>query len=120
MTSLTLAIPIGLVMFLYPRLSEWLFHYEEANLRFSDNCVETANLGNKFFSYKLNKLDEYYSNNVSQLNNQGIQMNNKLNNFEYKENQNINIEMQDMTKRQLLPMEKSLQYQIAYKKKEHF
>jgi len=107
-------------MFLYPRLNEWLFQYDEGTLRFSDNCVETANLGQKYFAYKLNNLNEYYSNNVSQLNNQGILNNNKSSNFDYKENQNINIEMQDMTKRQLLPIEKSQQYQIAYRKKRAF
>ncbi len=113
-------------MFLCPRLGEWLFQYDETTLRFLDNCTEVSNLGQVFYSHKMKNLNEIYSSKINGSILQDFRANqNNSNNASQKEQsnnemQNVNIEMQDMTKRQLLPDQKINLYQLAFLKKRAF
>ena len=48
-TSLYYALPIGLVMVLFPKLSEWLFRYDESQLRFEENNNMVDNISSLFY-----------------------------------------------------------------------
>lgn len=114
-------------MFLCPRLGEWLFHYDENTLRFYDNCTEVSNLGQVFYLNKLKKLNEVFYTNVN--NNQQKELIGKeeikneygpQKDSDKYENENVNIEMQDLTKRQLMSEQRNIQYQSAFRKTRAF
>jgi hypothetical protein len=111
-------------MFICPRLGEWLFHYDENTLRFNDNCIEVSNLGRVYYSKKLKNLNDIFNKKINKYEqNEHLESKNIGNNiisqkeFSNNELQNVNIEMQDLTKRQQLPAARIVDYQLAFRKK---
>ena len=48
---------MGLLMILFPKLSEWLFRYNEDSLRLKIDNEMLNSVGNKFYEYKLKKCE---------------------------------------------------------------
>lgn len=132
--SIYLAIPIGIIFFICPRLAEWFFHFDEPSLRFNDNCNEITNLGKRYYSYKMDKLTDISNQNGefladknlagmledSQNHNDSNSYNSKgANGSDYKRGQNI--EMQDISKRKnKTRIEKNLLYEVSLRKNRAF
>lgn len=104
-------------MFICPRLSEWVFQYDESFLRFLDNSNVIRNLGEKYFKFKLSQIETNYKENSDILN----KCNNKNNNIEdfridADKNKQI-IELQDLSKNiKDISNEKSFEYLVAYRR----
>ena len=110
-----MAIPIGIVMFIFPRISEWLFHYDEQTLRFTDNCNEISILCSHYFNHKLKELDHFYYKNQEILT-KILPIENNSNDLAVGQN----IELQDFSGRNLLSRDKGIKYQVAFKKSRAF
>jgi hypothetical protein len=106
-------------MFIYPRLSEVLFQYEETDLKFLDTCNIVSKLGEDYFSYKLNQIETNY-NLYSDVINKCLEKkqikNDSLNDNNHYQNQIIELQNINKDNKIEINYDKSFEYLVAYRK----
>jgi hypothetical protein len=110
-------------MFIYPRLSENLFQYEETDLKFLDTCNVVSKIAKDYYSFKWNQIDKNYIEHYHAINKclEKKQIS-RDSSIDKNQNQNKNqiIELQNMndncSNKNEITFEKSFEYLVAYRK----
>jgi len=104
-------------MFICPRLSEWIFQYDETSLRFLDTRNIVTKISENYFTFKLNQIETNYQEN-SEVINKCLERKGEINNYNNNNNnvENQIIELQDFANKKKINYEKSFDYLIAYRR----
>lgn len=118
-----MAIPIGIILFICPRLSEWIFQYDETHLRFLDTSTTVTKLNTDYFTFKLNQIETNYQENSADINKCLGKEKKAINNVGNNNNNNENqiIELQNFgnnnnNNKKEIDNDKSFEYLIAHRR----